>query len=126
MRLIDADKLLEEIKELERSPWYNDTRENPTVYYTRKDTMDVVADLCIRKAETVDETAPKLKACPFCGGKARLFANDGVRVICTKCKAQTNATMDTATDAHRFNSVRAVISRWNRRTEDEKAEWHQQ
>lgn len=62
----------------------------------------------------------ELKPCPFCGGEARLFVNDGVRVICTKCKAQTNTMMDTTTDAHRFNSVRAAISRWNRRTEDGK------
>lgn len=120
MRLIDADELLKGIEELERSPWCNDAREYPTIYHARKDTMKVVADLCIRKAETVKGTPLELKACPFCGGEARLFANDGVCVICTECKAQTRTLADTTTGAHPCNSVRAVISRWNRRTEDEK------
>ena len=35
-----------------------------------------------------------LKPCPFCGGKARLFVNGGVRVICSKCYASTKILMD--------------------------------
>lgn len=28
----------------------------------------------------------KLKSCPFCGGDARLFVNNGVEVQCTKMR----------------------------------------
>lgn len=30
-----------------------------------------------------------LKPCPFCGGKAVVHVNDGVRVVCTECGAKT-------------------------------------
>lgn len=73
--------------------------------------IEVVKDL--PTAAALDE----LKACPFCGGEARLFVDNGVCVICTKCKARTRTMADTTTDAHPSGSVREVISRWNRRTE---------
>lgn len=58
----------------------------------------------------------ELKPCPFCGGAARLFANSGVRVICTKCYASTRIL----TDELEFNSnaVETVIEAWNRRAEN--------
>ena len=31
----------------------------------------------------------ELKSCPFCGGEARLFVNNGVRVLCNKCHASS-------------------------------------
>lgn len=36
----------------------------------------------------------KLKSCPFCGGDARLFVNDGVEVQCTKCGIHTETLID--------------------------------
>lgn len=36
----------------------------------------------------------ELKPCPFCGGKAYLFANDGVRVICTKIELWNRRATD--------------------------------
>lgn len=54
----------------------------------------------------------ELKPCPFCGGKARLFVSNGVRVLCTKC----GATTWTAADSERVgtSAVEDVIKAWNR------------
>ena len=61
----------------------------------------------------------KLKPCPFCGGKAAIYAGDGVCVICKKCGCRTKSLAD------RYSMVRtnggaidAVIKRWNRREGD--------
>lgn len=59
-----------------------------------------------------------LKPCPFCGGKARLFVNDGVRVICSKCYAGTMIHSDTI--EYDSNAVETVIKAWNRRADDER------
>lgn len=54
----------------------------------------------------------ELKPCPFCGGKARLFVSNSVRVLCTKC----GATTWTAADSERVgtSAVEDVIKAWNR------------
>ena len=54
----------------------------------------------------------ELKSCPFCGGKARLFVSNGVRVLCTKC----GATTWTAADSERVgtSAVEDVIKAWNK------------
>lgn len=63
----------------------------------------------------------ELKPCPFCGGKAYLFANDGVRVICAKCRAASRRLVDAmGTDAPFGNAVKSVIESWNRRATDGK------
>ena len=36
----------------------------------------------------------ELKPCPFCGEKAYLYVNNGVKVICGTCKASTQALTD--------------------------------
>lgn len=57
-----------------------------------------------------------LKPCPFCGGKARLFVGDGVRVICSKCYAGTMVRMDNIESDS--NSVETVTEAWNRRVDN--------
>lgn len=56
-----------------------------------------------------------LKPCPFCGGKARLFVNGGVRVICSKCYASTKILTDNINMECESNAVETVIEAWNRR-----------
>ena len=53
MRLIDADTLKEGIKELKRSPWYNNDI-NPSWKQGIKDAVHVVETLCIDEEPTVD------------------------------------------------------------------------
>lgn len=58
----------------------------------------------------------ELKDCPFCGGKAYLFVNDGVRVLCGTCGASTNTLVDEWYGGEPNGSaVKAVIEKWNRR-----------
>ena len=52
MRLIDADSLKEGIKELKRSPWYNNDI-NPSWRQGIKDAVHVIETLCIDKEPTV-------------------------------------------------------------------------
>lgn len=59
-----------------------------------------------------------LKKCPFCGGKAAVFVNNGVKVMCITCGAQTASYIDSVTGIdHGYNSVQRVVDAWNRRTE---------
>lgn len=53
MRLIDADSLKEGIKELKRSPWYNNDI-NPSWQQGIKDAVHVVETLCIDEQPTID------------------------------------------------------------------------
>ena len=59
----------------------------------------------------------ELKPCPFCGGKARLFVNGGVRVICSKCYAGTKSLTDNM--GYESNAVETVVEAWNRRAGEE-------
>lgn len=59
----------------------------------------------------------ELKPCPFCGGEAHLFVNEGVRVLCPKCGASTKILIDGMTASGvTENATKAVIEAWNRRT----------
>lgn len=61
-----------------------------------------------------------LKLCPFCGGKAHVFVNDGVRVICSKCGTSTKILVDAFTaNGIVGNATASVIKAWNRRAYDE-------
>lgn len=62
-----------------------------------------------------------LKPCPFCGGKARLFVNGGVRVICSKCCVGTMILTDSL--AYESNAVETVIKAWNRRADVVHGRW---
>ena len=57
-----------------------------------------------------------LKPCPFCGGKARLFVNGGVRVICSKCYVGTMILTDNM--ECESNAVETAIKAWNRRADN--------
>ena len=59
----------------------------------------------------------ELKFCPFCGGKARLFVNGGVRVICSKCYAGTKILTDNM--GYESNAGETVVEAWNRRAGEE-------
>lgn len=62
----------------------------------------------------------ELKPCPFCGGTAHLFVNDGVRVICPKCGASSKILVDAmVTKGVAGNATKSVIEAWNRRCGDE-------
>lgn len=63
-----------------------------------------------------DVKMPELKPCPFCGGEAHLFVNDGVRVLCPKCGATSKILVDgMAAKGVAGNATKAVIEAWNRR-----------
>ena len=65
MRLIDADALKEGIKELKRSPWYNNNI-NPSWRQGIKDAVHVVETLCIDEEPTVDAVPViRCKDCKF-------------------------------------------------------------
>ena len=58
----------------------------------------------------------KLLQCPFCGGEAHLFVNDGVKVICPSCGATSKCLVDSMTARGvSGNATEAVIKAWNHR-----------
>ena len=59
------------------------------------------------------QTMIELKPCPFCGGKARLFVSNGVRVLCPECGATTRILVDS--ERIETSAVEDVIKAWNRR-----------
>ena len=61
----------------------------------------------------------ELKPCPFCGGEAHLFVDDGVRVICPSCGATTKCLVDGLYgNKLTGNATKSVIEAWNRRVSD--------
>lgn len=65
--------------------------------------------------EAQDECTEKGIVLPcHCGGEARLFVNDGVKVICLKCGTQSKILVDSMTI--KTNAIKSVIKSWNTRT----------
>lgn len=60
----------------------------------------------------------ELKPCPFCGGKARLWVDGGVRVICSKCYVGTMNLTDSI--GYESDAVEMVVAAWNRRAENDR------
>lgn len=62
-----------------------------------------------------------LRSCPFCGGKAVLFVEHGVQVICLSCGVRTSSKTDriyqkgVSQERIATSSVEQVIEEWNRR-----------
>lgn len=62
----------------------------------------------------------ELKPCPFCGGNAVVHVNDGVRVLCVECGANSKCLVDGYLKGRPTGSaIHAVIKAWNRRTEND-------
>jgi Lar family restriction alleviation protein len=72
---------------------------------------------------SVEERLPKehltmLKNCPFCGGKAVVHINEGVRVVCRECGATSKCLVDGYSKGKPNGStLETVIKAWNRRTQ---------
>lgn len=67
--------------------------------------------------KTENKNCLNLEPCPFCGGKAFLYVNDGVCVRCGNCKAQTRVLIDGwGVHGAAGNATLAVIEAWNKRT----------
>ena len=62
-----------------------------------------------------------LKPCPFCGGKAVLFVEHGVQVVCLSCGVRTSSIADKtfqkgiSQERIATDSIDRVIEEWNRR-----------
>ena len=62
-----------------------------------------------------------LKPCPFCGGKAVLFVENGVQVVCLSCGVRTQIRLDKiyqkgmSQERTATNSIDKAIEEWNRR-----------
>ena len=81
------------------------------------DAIEVIGAILEKEVERTEGlTMEELKPCPFCGGKARLLVNDGVRVICSKCYVGTMIMTDVMWQES--NAVETVVAAWNRRIDN--------
>lgn len=59
----------------------------------------------------------KLKRCPFCGGEAELYVENGVTARCKFCNCGTPFKMDCGYS--KKSAIEIVIEKWNRRATDD-------
>lgn len=59
----------------------------------------------------------KLKPCPFCGGEAELYVENGVTARCKLCYCGTPFRTDFGYS--KKSAIETVIEAWNRRKHDE-------
>lgn len=124
MRLIDADELLKGIAELKQSPWY----ENFSGRFFRKEAVEIIEDLCIKKAPTVDavtyeewfstncetckEYDKEKHCCPKFRGVIKQtlkdFEENNKIVRCEDCKHWCNKREDGGFDC----CTRAIVNRF--------------
>ena len=58
----------------------------------------------------------ELKPCPFCGSKAVIHIENGIRVICTECGATSKCLVDGYSQGRPTGgALKAVVEAWNRR-----------
>lgn len=62
-----------------------------------------------------------LKPCPFCGGKAKIYASTiGVSVKCMNCYAQTETYIDMCyANCRKENATEHAVDAWNQRQSDD-------
>mgnify|MGYP001624286739 FL=1 len=59
----------------------------------------------------------ELKKCPFCGGKAVVHIEDGVRVVCAECGATSKCLVDGYSQGKPTGgALKSVVEAWNKRT----------
>lgn len=63
----------------------------------------------------MDDLIVNLKNCPFCGGKAVIFVNNGISVQCTRCGCKTPSYTDGIVYGNSGGSLRRVVEKWNNR-----------
>ena len=93
-RLINANHLLEEIAKLKESPWFNNgkfvdaqiTGIEHALYLERKEAVEVVEDLCVKKEPTVqpETTLVPIANVQFDDDKLREIVDDAVSRISIK------------------------------------------
>lgn len=64
----------------------------------------------------------ELRLCPFCGSKAVIHIEDGVRVVCTKCGAMSKCLVDSYSQGRPTGgALKSVVEAWNRRAGEQNA-----
>ena len=62
-----------------------------------------------------------IKPCPFCGSKAAIYVNGGVRIVCENknCSIGTPSLTDKNFDPKDSKALEIVVTIWNKRQEED-------